>query len=179
VIPSLRRRDGGGFDAAEGAAGQRAGRFLQGAARLDPQRGPRAVEARPSERLALSRGAVRRGLLRQGRPPPAADALMVGLLILKHMHGLSDEHLCARWIENPYYQLFCGEELFQHKLTFDRSSLTRWRQRMGEERLVGLIQESLAVATRAPARRSPPTFPRSSLIRPCSPRRWPFRPTPS
>ena len=67
------------------------------------------------------------------------------------MHDLSDEDLCARWVENPYYQLFCGEEVFQHKLTFDRSSLTRWRQRMGEERLVALIQESLAVATRTGA----------------------------
>ena len=25
-----------------------------------------------------------------------------GLLILKHMHDLSDEVLCARWLENPY-----------------------------------------------------------------------------
>ena len=65
------------------------------------------------------------------------------------MHGLSDEDLCARWVENPDYQLFCGEEFFQHKLTFDRSSLTRWRQRMGEERLAA--QESLAVATRTGA----------------------------
>ena len=39
----------------------------------------------------------------------------------------------------------------QHQLTFDRSSLTRWRQRMGEERLVALIQESLSVATRTGA----------------------------
>ena len=67
------------------------------------------------------------------------------------MHDLSDEDLCARWVEeNPYYQLFCGEEFFQHKLTFDRSSLTRWSPaRMGEERLVALIQESLSVATRS------------------------------
>ena len=36
-------------------------------------------------------------------------------------------------------------------MTFDRSSLTRWRQRMGEEKLVALIQESLAVATRTGA----------------------------
>ncbi len=76
---------------------------------------------------------------------------MAGLSILKHMHDLSDEDLCTRWVENPYYQLFCGEEFFQHKLTFDRSSLTRWRQRMGEEKLVALIQESLSVATRTGA----------------------------
>jgi IS5 family transposase len=67
------------------------------------------------------------------------------------MHDLSDEDLCARWIENPYFQLFCGEEFFRHKLPFDRSSLTRWRQRMGEEKLVALIQESLNAATRAGA----------------------------
>jgi transposase, IS5 family len=83
--------------------------------------------------------------------PPLPTRLMSGLSILKHMHNLSDEDLCARWIENPYYQLFCGEEFFQHQLTFDRSSLTRWRQRMGEERLVALIQESLSVATRTGA----------------------------
>jgi transposase, IS5 family len=83
--------------------------------------------------------------------PPLPTRLMAGLAILKHMHDLSDEVLCERWIENPYFQLFCGEEFFQHKLPFDRSSLTRWRQRMGEEKLVALIQESLNVATRTGA----------------------------
>src|SRR4051795_10105571 len=41
--------------------------------------------------------------------------LMAGLAILKHMHDLSDEVLCERWVENPYYQLFCGEEFFCHQ----------------------------------------------------------------
>jgi IS5 family transposase len=76
---------------------------------------------------------------------------MAGLAIIKHMHNLSDEALCERWVENPYYQYFCGEEFFQHQLVFDRSSLTRWRQRMGKERLQALLQESLAVATRTEA----------------------------
>ena len=62
------------------------------------------------------------------------------------MHNLSDEVLCARWVENPYYQYFCGELSFCHKLPFDRSSLTRWRQRLGEEQLAALVQESLSVA---------------------------------
>ena len=83
--------------------------------------------------------------------PPLPTRLMAGLAILKHMHNLSDEELCARWVENPYYQLFCGEEFFQHKPTSDRSSLTRWRQRMSEEKLVALIQESLSTATRTGA----------------------------
>jgi len=38
--------------------------------------------------------------------PPLPTRLMAGLSILKHMHNLSDEDLCARWVENPYYQLF-------------------------------------------------------------------------
>jgi transposase, IS5 family len=83
--------------------------------------------------------------------PPLATRLMAGFVILKHMHDLSDEVLCDRWIENPYYQLFCGEEFFRHELPLDRSSLTRWRQRMGEEKLTALLQESLSVATRTGA----------------------------
>jgi IS5 family transposase len=47
--------------------------------------------------------------------------------------------------------LFCGEEFFQHRLVFDRSSLTRWRNRMGEERLKALLQESLSIAVRTKA----------------------------
>jgi transposase, IS5 family len=78
--------------------------------------------------------------------PPLPTRLVAGLLILKHMHSLSDEGLCARWLENPYYQFFCGELSFCHRLPFDRSSLTHWRQRLGEDELVALIQESLAVA---------------------------------
>ena len=54
-------------------------------------------------------------------------------------------------MENPYFQYFCGEAFFQHALVFDRSSLTRWRQRMGQEKLRALLQESLAVATRTDA----------------------------
>jgi IS5 family transposase len=83
--------------------------------------------------------------------PPLPTRLMAGLAILKHTYDLSDEVLCERWVENPYYQFFCGEEFFQHRLVFERTSLTRWRQRMGEEKLVALLQESLAVAARTKA----------------------------
>ena len=78
--------------------------------------------------------------------PGLPTRLVAGLFILKHMHDLSDEALCARWLENPYYQYFCGELSFCHQLPFDRSSLTHWRQRLGEEQLVALLQESLSVA---------------------------------
>jgi IS5 family transposase len=83
--------------------------------------------------------------------PPLPTRLMAGLAILKHTYDLSDEALCERWVENPYFQYFCGEEFFQHRLVFDRSSLTRWRQRMGEEKLLALLLESLATAARTGA----------------------------
>ena len=70
--------------------------------------------------------------------PPLPTRLVAGLLILKHMHSLSDEALCAGWLENPYYQFFCGELSFCHRLPFDRSSLTHWRQRLGRGRAGGL-----------------------------------------
>ena len=78
--------------------------------------------------------------------PGLPTRLVAGLFILKHMHNLSDEVLCARWLENPYYQFFCGELSSCHRLPFDRSSLTHLRQRLDEEQLAALIQESLSVA---------------------------------
>jgi len=83
--------------------------------------------------------------------PALSTRLMAGLHILKYADNLSDEELCARWVENPYYQYFCGEEFFCHELPFDRSSMTRWRQRMGEEKVTALLQESLSVAVRVGA----------------------------
>ncbi len=71
---------------------------------------------------------------------------MVGLHLLKHMDGLSDEAVCGRYLDSPYAQLFCGETYFQHTLPLDRSSLTRWRQRIGAERLEVLLAETLAAA---------------------------------
>jgi transposase, IS5 family len=83
--------------------------------------------------------------------PPLPTRLMAGLAILKHTYNLSDEAVCELWVENPYYQYFCGEEFFQHERPLERSSMTNWRNRMGEERLQALLQESLSVATRTGA----------------------------
>jgi IS5 family transposase len=89
----------------------------------------------------------------RGGQPPLATRLMAGLQILKFTFDLSDEELCDRWIENPYFQFFCGQEFFLHELPFERSSMTRWRQRMGEDKIKSLLQESLsaAVVTKAMA----------------------------
>lgn len=81
----------------------------------------------------------------KGRPG-LSTRMMAGLHLLKHMEGLSDEAVCARWVENPYHQFFCGEQYFRHKLPLDRSSMTRWRDRIGADKLELLLAETLRVA---------------------------------
>ncbi len=76
---------------------------------------------------------------------------MAGLHLLKHVKGLSDEQVCAQWVENPYFQAFCGEEFFRHELPIDRSSMTRWRGRIEPEKLEVLLAETIRVATKAGA----------------------------
>lgn len=45
----------------------------------------------------------------KGDQPPLPTRLTAGLQILKFTLDLSDEELCDRWVENPYFQFFCGE----------------------------------------------------------------------
>ena len=87
---------------------------------------------------------------RKGRPG-LPTRLMVGVHLLKHMKGLSDEEICAAWLENPYFQMFCGETHFQHRLPLDRSSMTRWRQRIGAADLEAVLAETIAVAIKTQA----------------------------
>jgi transposase, IS5 family len=63
--------------------------------------------------------------------PPKATRLMAGLLYLKHTFSLSDEALLERWVENVYWQAFCGMEYFQHEPPIHPSSLSRYRTRLG------------------------------------------------
>src|SRR5260370_26119894 len=77
--------------------------------------------------------------------------LVVGLPLLKHIEGLSDEAVCARWERDPYMQYFCGEEYFQHSFPLERSGMTHFRNRVGEQALETLLQETLAAAYRAGA----------------------------
>ena len=44
-----------------------------------------------------------------GRPSVPART-MVGMLMLKRMFNQSDESVIDRWIENPYWQYFTGEQ---------------------------------------------------------------------
>ena len=80
----------------------------------------------------------------EGRPA-TETRFMVGLLLLKHIHRLSDDGVCARWVENPYFQYFTGEEFFRHTFPHERSGLSHWRRRIGDG-LDALLAESLRVA---------------------------------
>ena len=75
--------------------------------------------------------------------PPLPTRLMAGLAILKHTYDPSDEVLCERWVENPYYQFFCGEEFFQHRL----SSPNRCAIQHEIRKLHGRLSTFLAVGT--------------------------------
>lgn len=83
--------------------------------------------------------------------PGVNTRLMIGLLYLKHAFDESDESVVARWVENPYWQFFCGLNYMQHELPIDPSSLSRWRKRVGAERLEKLLEATIhtALAMRA------------------------------
>ena len=82
-------------------------------------------------------------LYRERGRPGKPTRLMVGLSYLKHAFDLSDEEVVARWVENPYWQWFCGFEYFQHAAPIDPSSLTRWRARVGAEGMERLLAETV------------------------------------
>jgi len=59
--------------------------------------------------------------------------LIVGIIMLRRMFNQSDESVLDRWVENPYWQYFCGETYFRHDYPFDRTELIKFRRRIGEE----------------------------------------------
>ncbi len=81
-----------------------------------------------------------------GGRPALPVRLIAGLLYLKHAYDLSDEAVCERWLENPYWQFFTGEVVFQTCLPCDPSSLTRWRQRLGEAGMEALLAHTINTA---------------------------------
>lgn len=83
--------------------------------------------------------------------PGVPIRLMVGLCYLQHTFQLSDQEVVERWVENPYWQSFCGFDYLQLKLPIDPSSLVRWRRRIGPDGMALLLQETIAAATRAAA----------------------------
>ena len=111
---------------------------------IDGGKGPRmATMGVPAEQSSFLEEEGKRHFARQAGKPRKALRLMAGLQYLKHAKGLSDEEVCATWMENPYFQFFTGEVYFQTKLPCDPSSLTRFRQALGEEGVETLLMATI------------------------------------
>jgi len=87
---------------------------------------------------------------KKGRPG-IPIRMMVGLSYLGHTFGLSDETVVEKWVENPYWQYFCGETYFQHQPPIDFSSMSRWRKRIGEKGCELILAETLKAGLRSGA----------------------------
>ena len=85
----------------------------------------------------------------KGGCPPKPVRLMIGLLLLQHMHSLSDELVVERWVENPYWQYFCGYDILQWKMPINPSSLTRFRDRAGDKRMKKILSLTIDVALKS------------------------------
>ncbi len=85
--------------------------------------------------------------------PAEPGRFMIAMFLLKHTYSLSDRQLWERWVHDPYFQYFTGEEFFQHALPHERSGIRHWRKRI-DDRLEILLQESLRLAEAAGALRT-------------------------
>ena len=85
-----------------------------------------------------------------GGRPPLPTRLMVGLHYLKALYGESDESVVDKWVENPYWQYFCGEDVFQHEFPCHPTSLVKWRKQVGpegiEQLLAGVIRSAMSTS---------------------------------
>lgn len=70
---------------------------------------------------------------------------MVGLLLLKQLHNLSDERVVEQWTLNPYFQFFCGEREFQWGAPCEASELVHFRHRIGPDGAEKLLGASVAL----------------------------------
>jgi IS5 family transposase len=88
--------------------------------------------------------------LGEGRPAKAIR-LMIGLHYLKAMFGESDESVVAKWVENPYWQYFCGETEFQHEFPIEPTSMVKWRKRVEKEGLAELLAKTIDLGLKVKA----------------------------
>jgi len=75
--------------------------------------------------------------------PAIPTRMIAGLHYLKHLYDLSDEQVVERWVENPYWQYFCGEQFFSHHFPIHPTSMTKWRNRLGRHGVEKLLVETI------------------------------------
>jgi len=71
------------------------------------------------------------------------------MLLLKQMFNQSDESVLERWVENPYWQYFTGEDFFQTAAPFDPSEFVHFRKRLQESGLEFLLGQSVGLHPQA------------------------------
>lgn len=79
-----------------------------------------------------------------GRPAKPVR-LMVGLILLKHYKNLGDETVVKEWVQNPYFQFFCGEQTFQWKFPCEPSDLVHFRKRIGESGIEFIFKSTIGL----------------------------------
>lgn len=82
-----------------------------------------------------------------GRPETSVR-LIVGLHYLKYLENKSDEEIVKGFVQNPYWQYFCGCEYFEHKIPIHPTTLVKWRKKIGIEKLEKLLEETINIAKR-------------------------------
>jgi len=80
--------------------------------------------------------------------PGIPTRLMVGLHYIKYAFNYSDEEVVSTFLENPYWQYFCGQQYFVHDFPLDPSSMTRWRKRLNKIETEILLKETIETALR-------------------------------
>ncbi len=75
--------------------------------------------------------------------------ILVGLHYLKNAYDESDESCVERFLENPYWQYFCGFEYFQHEFPLNPTTLVKWRQRIGKAGIEKLFYQTLSTAQKS------------------------------
>jgi|ERR1700742_2256020 len=74
--------------------------------------------------------------------------VMAGLHYLKHLYNESDERVVEKYVENPYWQYFCGREYFEHELPCHPTALVKWRKRVGSKGIEKMFAETVMTAKR-------------------------------
>jgi IS5 family transposase len=82
-----------------------------------------------------------------GRPETPVR-LIVGLHYLKYLENKSDEEIVEGFVQNPYWQYFCGCEYFVHEVPIHPTTLVKWRKKIGIDKLETILKETIKVAKR-------------------------------
>lgn len=79
--------------------------------------------------------------------PAKPVRLVIGIILLQQMYKISDEEVLYKWVENPYWQIFCGYDYLQWKFPIHSTTLTKWRQRLGVEGIENVFELLIHTAT--------------------------------